>query len=231
MNIPWYLESPETYAQMRAEIEAIYPDLKFSVVDDLIILQGNFPIIEGKVVLDRFNIEIKIPKNFPEDLPVVREIGGRIPWTADRHVDEYGASCLFVPDERWRFFPKDATLAQFLNGPVRNYFIGQSLFERTGNWPFGQRCHGIFGIFEAYSEMLNIPLENIKVLTAFIDIISRKEVKGHWLCLCESGKILRKCHWNKILELREKISAKTAERSLERIKEGVDHFIKQAASW
>ncbi|MHB1011689.1 MAG: hypothetical protein ACYC37_02070 [Desulfobacteria bacterium] len=203
---------------MRAEVEAAYPDLRFSIQDECVFIHGSFPIKEDGAALDRYSIEVRVPQDFPIELPVLCEVGGRIPWVPDRHVNwKNGTACLFFPDERWRFFPDGATLRDFLEGPVRNFLISQSVFERTGQWPFGERGHGEAGILEAYGEMLEIPPDRNTVI-AFLGLLSRREVKGHWQCPCGSGKILRKCHGEKVLRLRDKIGPENAGRSLKVLK-------------
>ena len=193
MKLPWHLAERDSYSNMKAEVGAAYPDLRFLIQDECVFIQGSFPIKEDGAVLDRYSIDVRVPRDFPKALPVLREVGGRIPWNADRHVNSNGDACLFVPDERWRYFPERGTLLEFLIGPVRNFLIGQSLFESAGKWPFGQRGHGNAGILEAYGEMLNISPDRETVM-AFLGLLSRREVKGHWPCPCGSDKILRKCH-------------------------------------
>lgn len=220
MRMPWHLADPESYASMKVEIEAAYPDLHFSIQDECVFIRGSFPIREDGAVLYRYSIEVRVPRDFSKGIPVVREIGGRIPWDADRHVNSNGDACLFVPDERWRCFPEGGTLLDFLDGPVRSFFISQSFFERAGKWPFGQRIHGPDGIVEVYAEMIGISPDR-KTVLAFLGLLSRREVKGHWPCPCESGRILRKCHGTKVWELRDKIGLENVERSLKVLKETV----------
>lgn len=217
MSLPWHLTDPESFARMRAEVEAAYPDLRLSIQDECVFIQGSFPIKEDGAALDRYSIEVRVPQDFPKDLPVLREVGGRIPWDADRHVNINGDACLLVPDERWRHFPEGRTLRDFLDGPVRSFLIGQSVYDRTGKWPFGQRSHGRAGILEAYAEMLNISPDR-ETIRAFLDLISRREVKGHWPCPCGAGKILRKCHGARVWVLREKIGPEIALKTLKELK-------------
>ena len=213
MTLPWHLAYPDVYDQIKGEVKAAYPDLHFSIEEERVVIQGSFPIVEGRSILDRYSIEVRVPNNFPKDLPIVREVGGRIPWFEDRHVDGDGKACLFVPDERWRFFPEGATLRDFLDGPVRNFFISQSVFVRTMNWPIGQRSHGNQGILEAYGEMLDISTDHAIVIV-FLTLIFGRPFKGHWQCPCGSGKIFRKCHRARVWELREKIGPENAKQTL-----------------
>jgi hypothetical protein len=117
-----------------------------------------------------------------------------------------------LPDERWRAWPVGSSLVDFLDGPVRNFFIGQSLVERGDPWPFGQWGHGIDGIREYYEDLL--ATSDTDVIRRYMECLSAKKIKGHWPCPCGNGKRLRDCHMDALLDLREKIARKDALASL-----------------
>ena len=196
------------------EVETTYPNLHFFTKGDTVCLSGSFPLVDGARVIDRFSIEIELPRNCPDGLPIVREIGGRIPHIPDRHILPDGTACLFVPDERWRICPPGTSL---LNGPVRNFFLGQSMFELTGTWPFGTRSHGAQGIFESYSDILGTT--DKAAIIRYLEVISKKDIKQHWMCPCGSGKQIRMCHSHLIVDLSKKIPHKVARESLKKISE------------
>jgi hypothetical protein len=79
-------------------------------------------------------------------------------------------------------------------------------------WRFGndQWAHGARGIFQFYRELLET--SDVRVMTAYLDYLAAKKVKGHWHCPCRSGKKLRDCHSYQFKELRNNISRKHAER-------------------
>ena len=69
-------------------------------------------MFEGQV-LDRYSVELQLPRNHPAGLPVVRETGGRIPRDIDRHIiTADGTACVLLPDERWRLWPHRQPLAE-----------------------------------------------------------------------------------------------------------------------
>ncbi len=234
MTKAWHRANPESFAQMRADVEAAYPNLNFFIdhevetdieamltgiksvsgEDDILVIRGSFPIKDehGKPI-DQFSIEVFVPPDFPKNLPLVREVRGRIPRHVDRHIYPEGFACLFAPGERFMHFPEGSTLLDFLEGPVRNFFISQSTFELTGEWPFGQRSHDSDGIVESYAEMFGVPpmRENV---ARFLLLIQRREVKGHWPCPCGNGKRLRDCHGPIIRHLKTKVSPGEAIRTL-----------------
>jgi hypothetical protein len=127
-----------------------------------------------------------------------------------------GAACILLPDERWKVWPHGSTLLYFLDVPVRNFFLGQSLVERGDPWPFGQWSHGAEGIREYYGEVLST--NDTKVITEYLDCLSKKKIKGHWPCPCRSGKRLRDCHATLVHDLATKISRQVAAQSFEKFR-------------
>lgn len=202
----------------RVDVEAAYPDLHFHIENGRITLRGTFRIVFEGEVLDRYAIEIEIPPSYPRSIPIVREIGGRIPHASDFHVNPTdGTCCVILPDERWKVWPIGSSLLAFLNGPVRNFFLGQSLVELGGPWPFGQWGHGAGGIREYYSDLLGT--SDVKVILRYLDCMGKKKMKGHWSCPCGSGKRLRECHWEFVQDLMTKIPRRVAMDSLNKVRE------------
>ncbi len=212
MTKPWHSSGPAYFEQEKRAVQAEYPDLRFRLAGNLVVVDGDFPlVVEGKV-RDRYSIEISLARDHPKSLPIVRETAGRIPRTADRHMNGDGTACVLLPDERWKSWPVGAPLVDFLNGPLRNYFICQSLVEGGDPWPMEELGHGPDGIRTSYAELLGT--DDISVIRNYVACLAAKQAKGHWPCPCGSGKRLRNCHLKQVVELRMKISQADASRSL-----------------
>ncbi len=212
MSQPWHKSDPNLLDKIRMEVRADYLNLHFYPKSDRVIVRGTFPIIDSGEELDRYSIDIVLLADYPDAVPRVWETGGKIPCDADRHINKDGGeTCLFIPDERWRVYPPGTTFLEFLNGPVRDFFLGQSIFRRTGEWPFGQRSHSTDGIKEYYGELL--ATDDLTVILGYLECLSRPALKGHWPCPCNSGKRIRDCHRDQINDLRTKIPSKVAEKS------------------
>lgn len=220
MSRPWHKADAARLEKMRAEVQAAYPNLHFYPQGDRVLVRGMLPILHEREELDRYAVEIVLLADYPDILPLVFEVGGRVPRDADHHINrETGEACLFVPDERWRVCPPSMGFLEFLDGPVRSFFLGQSLFRLTGEWPFGQRSHGGDGIREYYSELLGT--EDATVIRGYLECLSRPVLKGHWPCPCGNGKRLRDCHRAQVEELRAKIRPAVALRSWESLRKAV----------
>lgn len=215
MKKVWYKENPAVLEKIKKEVNSVYPNLHFYLRNDLVFIRGSFPVLYDGKVLDRYVVEIELLRDYPKSVPVVREVGGRIPRTVDYHMDEKGEACLFLPEERWKVCPASTTFLDFLKGPVHNFFLGQSLVRLGQPWPFGAWAHGRRGKLEYYIELIGTKDSN--VILRYLDYLSKPKIKGHWDCPCGSGKRLRNCHFNKILGLRNKITPELAKKSFDEI--------------
>lgn len=193
-------------------VQEDYPDLRLVIDNGKPILRGSFPIVHDGQVLDRFLIEISFPDGIRKP-PLIREIGGRIPRTVDRHVFSNGAICTEVPE--LTLLRGAYSLRSYLDGPVRNYFIGQSLVEQGKRWPFGEWSHGKSGLLEAYSTILGVPDE--RRIRKYLECLSHRKIKAHSKCPCGSGKPIRDCHAIRVRELHENIPSRIARQALERL--------------
>jgi hypothetical protein len=216
MSRPWHKADPGLLEKMKADVQAVYPNLHFHPGGDRVVVRGTFPIVHEGELLDRYLVEIELPSDYPNAIPVVREVGSRIPRSEDYHINRTGEACLFIPDERWLVYPPGTSFLEFLNGPVRNFFLGQSLFALTNMWPFGQRRHGADGIHEYYAQLLGT--DELTLILGYLECLSRPVLKGHWECPCRSGERLRDCHRVQIEDLRTKISPAVAARSRESLR-------------
>ena len=78
-SMTWQRDDPALYEKEKAEVEAHFPELRFVVENDLVYVRGSFAVMFEGQVLDRYSVELQLPRNHPTGLPVVRETGGRIP--------------------------------------------------------------------------------------------------------------------------------------------------------
>jgi hypothetical protein len=216
MKKPWHRANPALFRRIQEEVGAKYPDLGFFVENGTVFVRGSFPVVHDGAILDRYRIELELAADWPNSIPILRETGGRIPLVAGRHMNSAdGTACPIVPEE-WLVNPHHESLLSFLEEPVHNFFLGQSLVELGEPWPFGERPHYSPGLLECYRELLGS--EDESVIRKYLEYLSRKEVKGHWDCPCGGGKRLRNCHLDHLLALRQKISPHVAAQALERVK-------------
>ena len=203
------------YVRLERDICERYPDLHLAVSPGPLMFRGTFPVIDAGGVVDRFTIEMSFPEGVNRP-PTIRETGGRIPRTVDRHVFPHsGAICTDVPE--LTLLAGKFSLLSYLEGPVHNYFLGQSLVERGKPWPFGKWSHGRTGLLEAYGELLGLDAQDENQIRRYLNCLAHKKVKGHWQCPCGSGKAIRQCHGDQVRRLHERIPPRIAQQARERL--------------
>jgi hypothetical protein len=214
MTGTWFEKQPALLAEVHRAIAADQPDLRATIVDGAVQVRGSYSVRDGGAVLDRYQVEIRFPHDYPTTMPVVEEIGGRILRTPDRHISGDGSACLLVPEE-W-LLAGDQSFGAFLDGPMKNFFLGQLLVDAGKPWPFGQRLHGYEGLLEAYMELLGI--SDPTQVVAYFDCLRRKALKGHFDCPCGSNKRLRNCHRAELQALAKRIPPHVAQQAYDRLR-------------
>lgn len=200
--------------ELQNDLRLKYPDFTVCCAGAKIYIRGAFPVLHEGTVLDRYQIEIEWSDS-DGVVPLLRETGGRVPWIADRHMSIGGMACLFVPEEWLLRSREEKTVIHYLDGPVRNYFLWQSLYERAESPPWKDRPHFAPGLLEAYGEMVGMDSES--AIRCCLEYLSREQIKGHWPCPCGSGKRMRDCHLTHMRGLQLKIPRHIALSALDRL--------------
>ncbi|MHB0914598.1 MAG: hypothetical protein ACYC5A_04240 [Thermoleophilia bacterium] len=199
-KISWYKRKPKLYESEQLTLNKHFPTLMFVEEGNRVYVSGKLPLkdnIEGEDIEDVWDIEIDFPFDYPFSLPEVREVGGRIKKSTlgDRHFfSNDGTACLCYKSE-WRYFftPGKSDVKVLLNDLVIPFFYGQSYFDKTGDWPFGEYSHDAPGMIQFYSRRLKED-DPITILGCIRILENKGTVKGHWMCPCGSSKKIRDCH-------------------------------------
>ena len=149
---------------------------------------------------DSFEIEIVVPKNFPRNLPVVIEVGGRIP--AKFHTDDDGALCLGSPTQQLLAVQSAPTLPQFVATCVIPYLYGFAYHSRHGAMPFGELAHGRKGLRDDFQTLFGVATDEAAVEMVRLAGL-KKRVANKAPCPCGSGRRLGKCHNRRVNRLRD----------------------------
>ena len=187
---------------------------KFFVTGSFLVVEDSGTASPGGPITE-FVVKIILGDRYPRHEPKVFEVGGRIPRCADRHVNDDGDCCVTIWEE-WLLQANDTSFAAFLNGPLREFFLGQYWFECIGKWPFGEWPHGEKGLIEAFADVLGIANKK-KDVVYYLRLLAQPWPKGHWLCPCGSKKRLRHCHRDDLMALHHKVPSQIAKRMLRRL--------------
>ena len=196
-------------AQPRLSVDSIYPAL---------VISGVFELQHEGQIFDSFDVRFEVPLNYPAAEPKIYETGRRIPNSSDRHVNPLGDCCVGV-FEVWRLADKHATLARYINGPVRDYFLSQVYFEKHNTWPFGQLSHGAVGMVESAAILFGVPAKSDVVLR-YAEALTKRP-KGHHMCPCNSGVIIRKCHRQQLFTLGNQFNANALQALMSRLSDNI----------
>lgn len=193
----WY-SNLSFFKKEKELISKYYPTLKYIEENKNFKLIGELYI---KEIDDSYSIEINFLDDYPNSLPIVKEIGNDIPKDLNRHISFDRTCCLCVPQLEKYYFPKDSNIKDFLDKLVIPFFANQAYFEMTGQWINGEYSHGYLGIYEFYREFFDI--ENINKILQLLQISIKTIPNFNKKCPCKCGKSIRKCHMKKILELKK----------------------------
>lgn len=142
-------------------------------------------------VEDSFELDIRIPRRFPSELPVVREVGERIP--EDFHRNPDGTLCLGSPLRLRMALSRSPSLTTFVEHCVVPFLFGFLTHQKHGKLPFDELDHGTPGLLDEYCEILRV--EDHGRCLALLDLVGvKKRVANKRPCPCGSGKRVGRCH-------------------------------------
>lgn len=185
----------ETLDVQLTELANYYPDLDvISENDKSVTLSGNILVFiceMGFTIRKYYGIDIVISIG-SDELPYVVDRDKYI--SSDyKHIYLSGKLCLET-DTAIRFYFADGfNLLEWMRKFVEPYFFSYEYYMRYNIFPFGERSHGIDGVFQTYQEILHTKdaVETFQIMS-YID--GCKKYRGHVLCPCGSKMKLRNCH-------------------------------------
>ncbi|MBC8472822.1 MAG: SEC-C domain-containing protein [Planctomycetes bacterium] len=198
----WQTDRADFFKTERRAIRRAFPDAELSERDGFIVLQGHFPVHDNNGnEVDRYELRIVFPSNYPDQIPIVLVADKRIPAEVQRHVfPESKTACLCLPHEV-PLYLSEIDFMGFWEKLLKFWVVGQAEYDRTGKWPFPERSHDKSAIYDGFSELLGTPDRD--TAQRFTSLLLRKNpAKGHELCPCGSGLKLRDCHQPEYQRLR-----------------------------
>lgn len=148
-------------------------------------IYNDFPVNEF------FEIDMRIPFAYPNEIPDVIEVGNKIDSEYEhRYIN--GQLCLGTNSEIILRSNGAITISYLIDSYVIPYLYSYRYYERYKEYPFGDRSHGAMGIVEAWKEAFGV-----KTVEEAYDIIMHVVIhtyRGHLPCSCNSGKKTRDCH-------------------------------------
>ena len=195
-NEPWYRSDPAALAETIREAVEVQPHMTLNDEGDRVSFRGRFEVRDAAgTVIEAFAVEVELSPESPRAWPIVRETNGRIPRDMDTHhvIKDDGTLCVHLPDYMLLHHPTGMTLAEYLEGPLRDHLAGQGAVLRGHDWPSNDWRHGLEGVVQFYQEELDeTDLESVFRLV--LSETSSRHERRRMLCPCGSGKTRRRCH-------------------------------------
>jgi len=168
---------------------------------DEVTLSGEFAFVaswEGMQVTDRYQLRIHVPK-YPQKLPRVFELGGRIKIDSDEHTFPDGQLCLGSELRIRTQIGPSMDLARFADRCLVPYLYATTRRVSEGRYVLGELAHGHPGLIEDYKDLLGVDSEE-QVRSAIRALATKASSADRHPCPCGCGKRLAQC------EFRERLS-------------------------
>ncbi|MCF8080481.1 MAG: hypothetical protein K9K88_14475 [Desulfobacterales bacterium] len=221
MAYRWWINNKKLFRKERKALAEAHPLLRLQLmpsgyrVNDAFCLEKECVVTHGVYCLRApkgaaeidYRIALLLWERYPKEPPIMYCSDPKLPdCDIDRHILINGEACLGVRAEIGKHWPPGSSIVDFIDSLVAPFLAWQLYYDVFGKVPpWGERSHGITGIYEFYAELLDWPVE--KRLIGFMRLLARKShPKGHEICPCESGKRIRDCHRSRIYAARQKVN-------------------------
>lgn len=211
--------------QIKAQLKAfqkVYPNIR--IIDESeteLRLGGSFTVHKeygNFQVFDDYAIEIVIPIASSK-LPYVIDTQKRINPTY-HHYYTNGKLCLETDVKILADFADGFDLLRWMDKYVEAYYFTYEYYTRYGEFPYGERSHGLDGVLESYQELLDA--NDAQEAYDIMQFVIVNRYRGHFLCPCKSGKKLRNCHGEKMLPFyNNQLLYETLKNDCEKIREAI----------
>ena len=184
------IENPRMIAKPSSEFQAI--------------IKGVFEFIaispSGIKICDSYSLIMEIPDKFPRDIPLVREVGGKIPRNGKYHINLDETLCLGSPLHLLLKVSKKPTLKGFTTECLIPYLYAVShKLKYGGEFPFSELQHGDTGIWDDAVELFSLR-EPAQAKYALFLLGMKKRCANKHLCPCGCGNRLGKCKFNEKIQ-------------------------------
>lgn len=159
----------------------------------------NAQIQDADLIEDSYQLRITFTKDFPNDLPKVFEIGGRIPDDDNHHINPNEKSlCLGSTLKLKLILSQQPTLVYFGSNILTPFLYSISYKLKHGTFPYGELQHGEAGLIQDYEQIFGVKGKQ-SVMLVLKALGLRKRLANRLPCACGCGKALRNCAYRFVL--------------------------------
>ncbi len=183
------------------------------ITDSRVVVLGDFAFLarakDRPDISDSYRLRIEIPETFPIDLPMVTEIGNKIPRNGFYHVNSDGSLCLGSPLRLLVKLSSSPTLPGYVSRCLVPYLYAISHKIRFGGpLPFSELKHGRDGEFQDYMELFSLTHpEQVGQAIRLLGMKKRRANKAMCPCGCEQR--VGRCPFNRKLHKMRQLASRT----------------------
>jgi len=203
--VSYFEENIDLYLEQFKELRKYYPNLRDQMESENLFLRGEVCFKEDFetrfFIDDCYLVEIGFPADYPYSLPYVKEIGGKIE-SSYPHLINNGSQtlCLGINVEIYQRFNERKTILHFVYNLLIPALYAHAYWKKKRVMPpWGDRSHGIPGIFLFYAELFKSI--DIRLILTLLRIVIDGNYRGDSQCPCGSQKTLNECHGERIYSL------------------------------
>lgn len=166
----------------------------------ILILKGLFSFsaqpTDGVEISDSYRLEITVPKTFPQDIPIVKELERKIPRDGMHHVNPDDTLCLGSPIRLLQKISEHPNLVGFAECCLVPYLYAVSHKLRFGgSFAFSELAHGMQGIIEDYLDLFGLKKRE-QVIQTLTLLGMKRRIANKAPCPCGCGLRLGKCRFH-----------------------------------
>ena len=179
---------------------------------------------------DVFHLRIDVPLAFPDVVPIVAEIGGRIPRDDEAaHLYDDGSFCLGAPLRLLLIAKDDPSVLAFFDRCIVPALYNAAYRERHGGrLPLGELAHGSGGELDDYVELFGVQTYG-QALDALRLAGTKRRDANKRPCPCGCGRRLGVCRTNdRVRHVRNTVGRPQSRRFADRLVARLQHEIAAA---
>ena len=153
-----------------------------------------------------YDVAVICTPAYPWEMPKLLCLDPIFTCDADHHIFSDQTACLCLQLEKRYWWPEGSTLIDFIDRLVLPFLNFQHCKRLGHDYPFGERLHGLDGIYQGLSEVVGIdkPAQLDRIIRLALDPNSLDTRRMQ--CPCGSGKKLRHCHSSQVLQAIQTVS-------------------------
>jgi hypothetical protein len=178
-----------------------------------ILIEGEFQFCAAATdrvqIVDSYRLRVTVPDAFPADLPVVEELGSKIPRKGAFHVNRDGTLCLGSPLRLLLRLSNRPTLPGFASECLVPYLYAVShKLQFGGALPFSELDHDRPGELRDYMDLFSLARPD--QAEQVIRLLAMKKRRANKLpCPCDCGRRLGKCRFNRRIRRFRKLASRS----------------------